>query len=63
MQGRVLTGDAVPPVLAAALAESIAAGFIHGVDEELKKADLTKAKRDLAQPKQLEALMLSAEPK
>ena len=63
VQGRVLTGDAVPPVLAAALAESIAAGFIHGVDEELKKADLTKAKRDLAQPKQLEALMLSAEPK
>jgi len=61
VQGRVLTGDAVPPILAGALARSIASGIKAGIDKELKRRDLAEAQRNAAPAKQLEAFLLSVE--
>lgn len=56
VQGRVLTGDAVPPLLAAAIAKSIANGIAAGFSKKKLQEDKVLIASELARPKQLKAL-------
>jgi DNA (cytosine-5)-methyltransferase 1 len=55
VQGRVLTGDAVPPLLAAAIATSIASGIAIGLSKDLRKLDEKAIEANRQKPVQMEA--------